>query len=141
MSWNEGTPNDQVSDKQNSTLPPSPPPGIIIVELRRLDFGEGESPQVPCQLACFGCSGMEDDTVQLKASLNNVAIEAGVSVGCVSDDYVGEMVRFGAGELHVVAAIMGGIAAQEAIKLLTCQFIPLKGTLIYNGMSGTSLVL
>jgi amyloid beta precursor protein binding protein 1 len=84
---------------------------------------------------------MEDDTVQLKASLNNVAIEAGVSVGCVSDDYVGEMVRFGAGELHVVAAIMGGIAAQEAIKLLTCQFIPLKGTLIYNGMSGTSLVL
>lgn len=79
--------------------------------------------------------------VQLKANLVAVAAEAGVSAAGVSDDYVGEVVRFGAGELHVVAAIMGGIAAQEAIKLLTCQFLPLKGTLIYNGMSGTSLVL
>ena len=79
--------------------------------------------------------------MQLKASLNTVAAEAGVSPGGISDDYVGEVVRFGAGELHVVAAIVGGIAAQEAIKLLTCQFLPLKGTLIYNGMSGTTLVL
>jgi hypothetical protein len=33
--------------------------------------------------------------------------------------------------------------AQEAIKLLTCQYIPLKGTLTYNGImkSGTALVL
>jgi hypothetical protein len=50
------------------------------------------------------------------------------------------MVRFGAAELHVVAAPWEGwIAAQEAIKLLTCQFIPRKGTLIYDGISGTSL--
>jgi len=28
------------------------------------------------------------------------------------DDYILEMCRFGAGELHVVAAIMGGLAAQ-----------------------------
>jgi amyloid beta precursor protein binding protein 1 len=47
------------------------------------------------------------------------------------------MLRLGAGELHVVATIMRRIAAQEASKLLTWQFIPLNGTLIYNGMSGT----
>ena len=49
--------------------------------------------------------------------------------------------RFGAGELHCVAAIMGGIAAQEAIKLLTKQFVPLSGLLLYNAMASTSSVL
>jgi hypothetical protein len=32
--------------------------------------------------------------------------------------------RLGASELHVVASVMGGMAAQEAIKLLTQQFVP-----------------
>ena len=77
----------------------------------------------------------------LKTVAGNVASEAGVSSSGIPDDYVGEMVRFGASELHTVAAILGGIAAQEAIKLLTAQFVPLKGTLIFNAMACTSLVL
>ncbi|PNH10809.1 NEDD8-activating enzyme E1 regulatory subunit [Tetrabaena socialis] len=44
-------------------------------------------------------------------------------------------------ELHVVAAFMGGVAAQEAIKLVTRQFVPLAGPLIYNGMAATTCVL
>jgi amyloid beta precursor protein binding protein 1 len=48
------------------------------------------------------------------------------------------MRRFGAAELHVVAAVMGGIAAQEAIKLVTRQFVPLAGTLVYNAMASTT---
>ena len=51
------------------------------------------------------------------------------------------MVRFGAGELHCMGAIMGGIAAQEAIKLLTRQFVPVPGTLVYNAMACTTSVL
>ena len=39
-----------------------------------------------------------------------------------------------------MAAIVGGMAAQEAIKLVTHQFVPLAGTLIYNAMSSTSSV-
>jgi NEDD8-activating enzyme E1 regulatory subunit len=53
----------------------------------------------------------------------------------------GEMCRFGAAELHCVAAVMGGMAAQEAIKLITHQFVPLAGTLVYNAMASTTLVL
>jgi hypothetical protein len=34
--------------------------------------------------------------------------------------------RLGASELHVVASVMGGMAAQEAIKLLTGQFVPFR---------------
>lgn len=87
------------------------------------------------------CRSLEEDVALLKSVAAGVAAEAGAGQGAVPDDYVGEMVRFGAGELHTVAAVVGGIAAQEAIKLLTAQFVPLVGTLVYNAMAGTSLVL
>ena len=38
----------------------------------------------------------------------------------------------------MVAAFMGGVAAQEAIKLVTRQFVPVAGTLIYNAMACTT---
>lgn len=46
---------------------------------------------------------------------------------------IDEMCRYGAGEVHVVAALIGGIAAQEVIKLATHQYIPLDNTLIFDG--------
>lgn len=86
-------------------------------------------------------SGADEDTVNLKTSIAAVAAEYPVGSGSICEDYVGEIVRYGASELHLVAAIIGGMAAQEAIKLITAQFVPLRGTLIYNGMTGTSFVL
>ncbi len=84
-------------------------------------------------------------------------------LAALQDDYVLEMVRFGASELHLVAALMGGMAAQvgccnwlpevapvptlpacgmqETIKLITGQFTPTPGTLMYNAMASTTLVL
>ena len=70
----------------------------------------------------------------------SVAADTGVPASAVQDDYVEEMVRFGAAEMHVMGAIMGGIAAQEAIKFITRQFVPVPGTLIYNAMASTSSV-
>jgi amyloid beta precursor protein binding protein 1 len=49
-----------------------------------------------------------------------------------------EIVRAGGGEMHTVAAMMGGVAAQEAVKILTGLFIPVDNTLICNGISGNS---
>lgn len=65
---------------------------------------------------------------------------AGSAAGGVSDDLVAEMCRCAAGELHVVAAVVGAIAAQEAIKLLTGQFVPVGGALVYNAMACTTSV-
>ena len=59
----------------------------------------------------------------------------------VDEDLLCEVVRYGGAELHAMASVMGGIAAQEAIKLITAQFVPLAGTLIYNAISSTSTVL
>lgn len=50
------------------------------------------------------------------------------------------MCRCAAGELHVVAAVVGAVAAQEAIKLITRQYVPVAGTLIYNAMACTTSV-
>lgn len=76
----------------------------------------------------------------LKTVAGGTAAEAQLNGTAISDDYVAEVCRFGAAELHCVAAIVGGIAAQEVIKLLTAQFVPLRGALIYNAMAGTSTV-
>jgi amyloid beta precursor protein binding protein 1 len=46
--------------------------------------------------------------------------------------------RYGACELHSVAAYMGGAAAQEVIKIITAQFVPINNTYIYNAIKQTS---
>ena len=54
----------------------------------------------------------------------------------------GEICRFGAGELHCVGAVMGGLAAQEAIKLITGQLLPAAGgPLVYNAVEATTQLL
>ena len=49
--------------------------------------------------------------------------------------------RYGACELHSVAAYMGGVGAQEVIKIITEQFVPLNNTYIYNGIKQSSVTL
>ena len=46
--------------------------------------------------------------------------------------------RYGGSELHSVAAVMGGVASQEVLKLLTHQFVPLNHTFVFNGVHGAS---
>ena len=48
--------------------------------------------------------------------------------------------RAGASDLPQVAALLGGIVAQEAIKLITRQYTPLNGTCIYDGIHSTTKV-
>ena len=90
---------------------------------------------------CAACSELEEDVALLKATVASVTSDSGVGTAAVSDDLIEEMVRFGASELHVIGAIMGGIAAQEVIKFITRQFVPVGGTLIYNAMASTTSVL
>eukprot|EP00775_Hariotina_reticulata_P012383 gene12383-12517_t len=83
---------------------------------------------------------VEDELPLLKACAQQVLGELGAGAAQLQDDYVAEMCRLGAAELHVVAAVMGGMAAQEAIKLVTQQFVPFNGSLIYNAMASTTSI-
>ena len=86
------------------------------------------------------CREFEEDIPLLKNVVAGIMGELGVAHCTLVDDLVHELVRFGAGELHAVAAVMAGMAAQEAIKLITRQFVPMTGTLVYNAMAATTSV-
>ncbi|XP_052010067.1 NEDD8-activating enzyme E1 regulatory subunit isoform X2 [Xyrauchen texanus] len=80
---------------------------------------------------------VEEDINKLKQCVNSLLQEYSLSVN-VKDDYIYEFCRYGAAEPHTIAAFMGGSAAQEAIKIITHQFVPFNNTFIYNAMSQTS---
>ncbi|KAL7056626.1 hypothetical protein AAHC03_021015 [Spirometra sp. Aus1] len=84
---------------------------------------------------------VEMDLPLLRAHVNRILRASGLAINSVSDDYIYEMCRFGGGEVHSIAAFMGGIAAQEVIKLATHQFVPLSQPLIYNGITQRTEVL
>jgi len=54
------------------------------------------------------------------------------------DDYLKETCRFGGSQIHNTAAFIGGVAAQEVIKLVTKQWHPVDNTYVYNGITGAS---
>ena len=54
----------------------------------------------------------------------------------VDNKVVKELLRYSDSQLHTVSAFLGGVASQEAIKLLIKQYTPLNHTLIYDGIHG-----
>ncbi|XP_052248440.1 NEDD8-activating enzyme E1 regulatory subunit-like isoform X1 [Dreissena polymorpha] len=83
---------------------------------------------------------VEADVHKLKGCLTKLYHEWGVPCN-IKDDYVHEMCRYGASELHTMSAFIGGAAAQEAIKVITRQFVPINNTFIYNAMKQTSVTV
>ena len=52
-----------------------------------------------------------------------------------------EVARARGGELHNISALTGGMVAQEAIKIITKQYIPIDNTCIFDGISSRCQVL
>jgi NEDD8-activating enzyme E1 regulatory subunit len=52
-----------------------------------------------------------------------------------------ELVRAGGGELHNVASLTGGLIAQEVIKVITKQYVPVDNTCLFDGIASRSYVL
>ncbi|XP_023639728.1 NEDD8-activating enzyme E1 regulatory subunit AXL [Capsella rubella] len=84
---------------------------------------------------------MDHDVAQLKTTALNLLSEMGCDGYLLQEELYNEMCRFGAAEVHVVAAFIGGITSQEVIKLLTKQFVPMQGTYIFNGIDHKSQCL
>lgn len=53
-------------------------------------------------------------------------------------DLARELVRYHEAEIHHVAAVVGGVASQEAVKLITQQYVPFDDTYVYNGIASTA---
>lgn len=52
-----------------------------------------------------------------------------------------EVARAKGGELHNIAALTGGMVAQEIIKIITKQYIPIDNTCIFDGITSRTQVL
>lgn len=52
-----------------------------------------------------------------------------------------EVARTGGGELHNTSALTGGMVAQEIIKIITKQYIPVDNTCIFDGIGSRCQVL
>ena len=59
---------------------------------------------------------------------------------CVTAAHAVEACRGWRVELHAVSALLGGVAAQEAVKLLTGQYLVVENTFVYNGVAGVGAV-
>lgn len=83
---------------------------------------------------------IEVDLSKMKACSNDLTNSWGVpgAVEAVLHDHLHEICRFGAVELHSIAALMGGVAAQEVIKLLTHQYVPVSDAFIFNGITSST---
>ncbi|KAL5341179.1 hypothetical protein BJX70DRAFT_76738 [Aspergillus crustosus] len=49
-----------------------------------------------------------------------------------------ELRRTEGGELHNISSLTGGLVAQEALKVLTRQYVPLDNTCVFNGVRSSS---
>ncbi|MED6147620.1 NEDD8-activating enzyme E1 regulatory subunit axr1 [Stylosanthes scabra] len=86
-------------------------------------------------------SAIDEDIPRLKSTAIGLLSDLGCNGAALAEDLINEMCRFGAAELHAVAALVGGIASQEVIKLITKQFVPMSGTYIFNGIDHKSQLL
>ncbi|KAF8822975.1 ThiF family protein [Cardiosporidium cionae] len=59
----------------------------------------------------------------------------------VESKIIKQFAYFGGCEMHTTSAFIGGIAAQEAIKLLSNQFLPLNNTYLWNAIVGRGQAL
>lgn len=79
----------------------------------------------------------KDDEQELKEILMNLFKEHDIKdLDYKVDDYVKEFVRFGCGEIHNISSLIGGVGAQELIKMCTAQRLPFVNTWIYDGING-----
>jgi len=76
------------------------------------------------------------DFDSLKKHCDEIVKDFGFESDTVPDSYLKEMCRFGGSQIHTTAAYIGGVAAQEIIKILTKQWVPINNTFIYDAISG-----
>jgi len=81
---------------------------------------------------------VDSDLPLLKSITHSLLQEHSISTDLVKDEYLSELTRYGACELHNISSLMGGIISQEIIKLMTHQYVPLNNTFIFNGINATA---
>jgi len=106
------------------------------IALRGADRFQREQGRLP-GLAGLDAATLEADAESVWGHMQLVLQQAGVEdLEHLSKDYAREVTRYGGAELHNIAAVIGGMASQEVIKVLTHQWVPANNTVVFNGIAG-----
>jgi hypothetical protein len=115
------------SDDDQSEMPVKPAFMHWLLTLRAADLFHAKHGRLP------GCSDIGGDAAELQSlaesQLQSLNLDQSVVPECFQ-----ELVRWQGAELHNIAAAIGGIAAQEALKLIVQQYVPLNNTLLFDGI-------
>jgi len=113
---------------------PAPGDGCWYLALRAADQFYHEHGRYPGEKT----NRLEHDFVGLRHHADRLMNSLGLEPSQLPDEDLRELCRFGNSQIHTIAAILGGIGAQEIIKLVTAQWVPLDNTFIFNGIHSTS---
>mmetsp|Transcript_4260 Transcript_4260/g.13347 ORF Transcript_4260/g.13347 Transcript_4260/m.13347 type:complete len:538 (-) Transcript_4260:244-1857(-) len=90
-------------------------------------------------------AALEADASAVAAEIDALVIESGTDPSCFEGAFTPaharEIARFGAAELHAIAAVIGGVASQEIVKVIVKQYTPIDHTYFFNGISCTATTL
>jgi len=108
----------------------------------------GRSPGVYDGAACVGGDVNElvrRDGETVRALMEEWFAASGAAVDGAHekliDDVAYEVARYGNSQLHAVGAVLGGIASQELIKIITGQYAPMTKRLIFDAVNCTTNLL
>jgi len=115
----------------------SPGEGCWYLAMRAADRFHGEHHRYPGE----NTTTHEQDFASLRKHADELMTQHGLAPEQLPDAFLKELCRFGNSQIHNIAAILGGIGAQEVIKFVSSQWIPLDNTFIFNGISSSSVAL
>ena len=127
---------------------PEPTPLLWMIVLRACDAFYDDNGHYPGydsrELA------LESDVRAVQKHIVNLVVKLGLEENeliqstllSVEEDkkvaFAKEVVRYHNAEIHNVASVVGGVASQEAVKLITGQYVPMDGTYLFNGIAGVA---
>lgn len=82
---------------------------------------------------------LSEDAAAVFREAQSLCQELGFEECPVKADHATEITRYGASELHNIASFVGGVVSQEAVKVLTRQYVPVNNTYIFNGITGDGI--
>ncbi|KAJ2898235.1 hypothetical protein MKZ38_004061 [Zalerion maritima] len=98
-----------------------------------------EGTLIPIYLALSAtCHDAELSAEQILASIKSILPKVPAEQLA---DVAGEVARAAGGELHNISSLVGGMVAQEMIKIITKQYIPIDNTCIFDGIGSRCQVL
>lgn len=110
------------------------PPGLgIYLALQTLDYFHTQNGRLPST-----ADSNLDVLCKTKMALLNDFVPVGSS-DC--QNVLHELARADGNPVHNVCTILGGIAAQEVVKIITAHYIPLDNCLVYDGVHGKAYTL